>query len=46
MSINGENYIVIEFPSSISLKSTGGWNTNLEGNLYNFIYVDETEVNE
>lgn len=46
MSINGENYIVIEFPSSISLKSTDGWNTNLEGNLYNFIYVDESEVNE
>ena len=46
MSINGENYIVIEFPSSISLKSTGGWNTNLVGNLYNFIYVDESEVNE
>lgn len=46
MSVNGENYIVIEFPSNISLKSTDGWNTNLEGNLYNFIYVDETEVNE
>lgn len=46
MSINGESYIVIEFPSSISLKSTDGWNTNLEGNLYNFIYVDESEVNE
>lgn len=46
MSINGENYIVIEFPSNISLKSTDGWNTNLEGNLYNFIYVDESEVNE
>ena len=46
MSVNGENYIVIEFPSNISLKSTDGWNTNLEGNLYNFIYVDENEVNE
>ena len=46
ISINGENYIVIEFPSNISLKSTDGWNDNLEGNFYNFIYVDETEINE
>lgn len=46
ISINEESYIVIEFPSEISLSSSNGWNTNLEGNLYNFIYVDETEVNE
>ena len=46
ISINEESYIVIEFPSGISLSSSNGWNTNLEGNFYNFIYVDENEVNE
>lgn len=46
ININGESYIVIEFPAEISLISTDGWNSNLEGNFYNFIYVDESEVNE
>ena len=46
ININGESYIVIEFPAKISLISNNGWNTNLEGNLYNFIYVNESEVNE
>lgn len=46
ININGESYIVIEFPAKISLISNNGWNSNLEGNFYNFIYVDESEVNE
>lgn len=46
MSINGESYIVIEFPAKIYLRPSGAWNDNLEGNFYNFIYVDESEVNE
>lgn len=46
ININGESYIVIEFPAKISLSSIDGWNSNLEGNFYNFIYVDESEVDE